>query len=73
MITTAIVGILSSVALPNYLNQVNRSRQNEAAAMYGVSSIPMSFLLDENGIIVAKDLRGFDLHLNIDKHVKSLR
>lgn len=47
--------------------------QNEAAAMYGVSSIPMSFLLDENGIIVAKDLRGFDLHLNIDKHVKSLR
>ena len=47
--------------------------QNEAAAMYGVSSIPMSFLIDENGIIVAKDLRGFDLHLNIDKHVKSLR
>ncbi len=47
--------------------------QNEAAAMYGVSSIPMSFLLDENGIIVAKDLRGFDLHLHIDKHVKSLR
>ena len=47
--------------------------QNEAAAMYGVSSIPMSFLLDENGIIVAKDLRGFDLHIHIDKHVKSLR
>ena len=47
--------------------------QNEAAAMYGVSSIPMSFLIDENGVIVAKDLRGFDLHLHIDKHVKSLR
>ena len=47
--------------------------QNEAAAMYGVNSIPMSFLIDENGIIVAKDLRGFDLHANIDKHVKSLR
>lgn len=47
--------------------------QNEAAGMYGVSSIPMSFLLDENGVIVAKDLRGFDLHLHIDKHVKSLR
>ena len=47
--------------------------QNEAAAMYGVSSIPMSFLLDENGIIVAKNLRGFELHRHIDKHVKSLK
>ncbi len=47
--------------------------QNEAAAMYGVSSIPMSFLLDENGIVVAKDLRGFALHRSIDKHVKSLK
>jgi len=47
--------------------------QNEAAAMYGVSSIPMSFLLDENGIIVAKNLRGFGLHTNIDKYVKSLK
>ncbi|MBT5147231.1 MAG: TlpA family protein disulfide reductase, partial [Flavobacteriales bacterium] len=45
--------------------------QNEAAAMYGVSSIPMSFLIDENGIVVAKDLRGFELHRNIDQHVKS--
>jgi len=47
--------------------------QNEAAAMYGVSSIPMSFLLDENGIVVAKNLRGFELHRNIDQHVKSLK
>mgnify|MGYP006079685971 CR=1 FL=1 len=47
--------------------------QNEAAAMYGVSSIPMSFLLDENGIVVAKDLRGFALHRSIDMHVKSLK
>ena len=47
--------------------------QNEAAAMYGVSSIPMSFLIDENGIVVAKDLRGFELHRNIDQHVKSLK
>ena len=31
--------------------------KNEAAAMYGVSSIPMSFLVDPNGIIVAKNLR----------------
>ena len=45
--------------------------QSEAAAMYGVSSIPMSFLIDENGVIVGKNLRGFELHRQIDKHVKS--
>jgi hypothetical protein len=39
--------------------------QNEAAAMYGIYSIPTTFLLNENGIIVAKNLRGDDL-LSID-------
>jgi thiol-disulfide isomerase/thioredoxin len=28
------------------------------AAIYGVNSIPMSYLLDENGVIIAKNLRG---------------
>jgi peroxiredoxin len=42
-----------------------------AAAKYNVSSIPMSFLIDENGIIIATGLRGLDLHIEIDKHVKS--
>lgn len=46
---------------------------SEAAAMYGVSSIPMSFLIDENGVIVAKNLRGFDLHRQIDRHVASFK
>jgi thiol-disulfide isomerase/thioredoxin len=46
--------------------------QNGAAAMYGVSSIPMSFLIDENGIILAKNLRGLELHKQLDLHVKSL-
>ncbi|HBP44415.1 MAG TPA: TlpA family protein disulfide reductase [Flavobacteriales bacterium] len=45
--------------------------QSEAAAVYGVNSIPMSFLIDENGVIVGKNLRGFELHRQIDKHVKS--
>jgi hypothetical protein len=35
---------------------------SEAAAVYGVNSIPMSFLIDENGVILAKNLRGFELH-----------
>lgn len=32
-----------------------------AAKMYAVNSIPASFLLDENGIIIARNLRGDDL------------
>ena len=35
---------------------------NAAAKEYAVSSIPASFLLDENGIIIAKNLRGDDLY-----------
>lgn len=46
--------------------------QNAGAAVYGVTSIPMSFLIDENGIIVAKNLRGLELHKQLDQHVKSL-
>lgn len=35
--------------------------QDPVAAEYGVRAIPAAFLLDENGVIVAKDLRGEDL------------
>jgi peroxiredoxin len=34
---------------------------NEAAVLYFVQSIPANFLLDPNGKIIAKDLRGVDL------------
>ncbi|WP_306640258.1 peroxiredoxin family protein [Sanyastnella coralliicola] len=47
--------------------------QNEAAGTYGVSSIPMSFLVDQDGVIVAKGLRGMALDQEIDKHVKSFK
>lgn len=43
-----------------------------AAGLYGVHSIPASFLVDPNGIIVARNLRGMALHEELDKHVKSL-
>jgi thiol-disulfide isomerase/thioredoxin len=48
--------------------------KNAAARTYGVSSIPSSFLIDAQGIIVAKGgaLRGMGLHTNIDGLVKSL-
>ena len=35
------------------------------AKLYSVESIPATFILDENGIIVAKDLRGDDLKAKI--------
>jgi hypothetical protein len=34
---------------------------NSAAVLYGVEGIPMNYLLDKNGTIVAKGLRGDDL------------
>ncbi|NND95283.1 MAG: TlpA family protein disulfide reductase [Flavobacteriales bacterium] len=48
---------------------------NAASRMYGVSSIPSSFLLDADGIIVAKGpaLRGMGLHTNIDSLVESFK
>ena len=45
---------------------------SEAARLYGVNSIPASFLVDPNGIIIGKNLRGLALHQEMDKHVKSL-
>lgn len=45
---------------------------SEGAKRYGVNSIPMSFLIDPEGMIIAKNLRGMGLHQELDKHVKSL-
>ncbi|MEN9333166.1 MAG: hypothetical protein RLY35_346 [Bacteroidota bacterium] len=42
---------------------------NAAGQLYGVSSIPMSYLIDENGIIVGKNLRGMELHMKLDEFV----
>lgn len=46
--------------------------QSQGAQLYGVNSIPMSFLIDPDGVIIAKNLRGMALHAELDKHVKSL-
>ena len=35
---------------------------SEPAKLYGVRAIPSNFLIDENGVIVAKNLKGEDLH-----------
>ena len=40
---------------------------NEGAKLYGISSIPSNVLLDQNGIIIAKNLRGEDLRNKVEE------
>jgi len=43
---------------------------SEAAKMYAVQSIPTNWLIDANGVIVAKNLRGASLEMELEKLVK---
>ena len=43
---------------------------SEPAAIYSVGSIPMNYLLDSKGIIVAKNLRGAALEAELEKLVQ---
>jgi thiol-disulfide isomerase/thioredoxin len=45
---------------------------SKPASIYGVRSIPHSILIDADGKILAKNLRGRNLHLALDELVKSL-
>ncbi|MFL9482601.1 redoxin domain-containing protein [Chitinophagaceae bacterium LWZ2-11] len=53
-------------------NQISdlKGWQSDAAAAYGVQSIPANFLLDPTGKIVAKDLRGPDLESKLAEVLK---
>jgi peroxiredoxin len=42
----------------------------EGAKTYGIFSIPASFLIDANGVIIAKDLRGEALHKKLTALLK---
>jgi len=44
--------------------------QNAAAALYGVQGIPMNFLIDKQGKIVGKGLRGEDLEKKLEEELK---
>jgi len=46
--------------------------KNEVAQMYGVNSIPHSILVDTNGVIIAKNLRGDSLHNRLEELFKKL-
>jgi peroxiredoxin len=43
---------------------------NEAAKLYGISSIPQNLLLDKDGKILAKNLRGADLDAKLEELIK---
>ena len=43
--------------------------ENKLAVKYGVQAIPATYLLDGNGVIIAKDLRGPDLEHAVAKAV----
>lgn len=45
---------------------------SSAATTYGINSIPTSYLIDPNGEIIAVNLRGMKLHLELDKYVEKL-
>ena len=47
MITVVIVGILGSIALPNYFGQIQRTRQNEAASTLAQLQTTVATYLDE--------------------------
>ena len=44
--------------------------ENKLAGIYGVNSIPATYLLDKNGVIIDKDLRGAELVAAIEKALK---
>lgn len=44
--------------------------RNEVAQQYGIQAIPCSFLIDPQGIIIAKELRGTKLHTQLAEILK---
>jgi len=46
---------------------VNADKRSDAAAMYGISSIPANFLISPKGIIVARDLRGENIKARLEE------
>ena len=52
------------------LSDLKGMKHSEIAKMYNISGVPMSFLINPEGIIVEKDLRGEDLLPTLLKHIK---
>lgn len=57
------------LAWPYHISDL-KGWQSKLGAVYGIRSIPANFLLDENGVILAKNLRGPALEAALEKYVK---
>ncbi|THU36935.1 AhpC/TSA family protein [Niastella caeni] len=44
--------------------------KNDVAVLYGINAVPQNFLLDPNGVIIAKDLRGEALAKKLEEVLK---
>jgi len=44
--------------------------KNDVAVMYGVNSVPQNFLINPEGVVVARDLRGDDLTAKLSAFIK---
>ena len=51
LVTVAIIGILGAIALPQYFNQVQKNRQNEAATVLSQIQTTIAAFVDEMGIL----------------------
>ncbi|MFK8046338.1 MAG: redoxin domain-containing protein [Crocinitomicaceae bacterium] len=49
--------VADNLSWPNHVSDL-KGWSSSAAALYGVTTIPASFLLDKDGVIIATDLRG---------------
>lgn len=58
-----------NLSWPNHVSDL-KGWQSEAAAAYGVNSIPATFLLDKEGNIIAQNLRGGQLEQKLQEILK---
>lgn len=68
LMSVVILGILSAIALPNYFDQVNRSRQNEAASVISQIQATIASYADEFGVLPASwsDLNATSAVMTVD-------
>ncbi len=55
-----------NLSWPNHVSDL-KGWQSSAAALYSVTSIPATFLLDREGNIIAKNLRGPELEQKLQQ------
>ena len=68
LIAVSIIGMLSSIAIPNYLNQACRSKSSEAIASIGSLKAIIAAYIDETGVFPANwdDLNSISAIMGIE-------